>query len=161
MTLTVQDRTFKAHKAFLQARLPFFDAMFTHDMKENNSNLVMISDCVPEVFENLLLYLYTGKVENISEGNVVGLYQAADKYIINPVKVKCRRFMIDTLSVQTFCDVIALALKYSDEALIEEAIDFFADNQRAIISGYQWLSFLKENPVEANEIHIKALNRRY
>ena len=49
------------------ARSVVFEKMFQHDMKENLKNKVDLNDIVPEVFEELLKYIYTGKVSNLQQ----------------------------------------------------------------------------------------------
>ena len=62
------------------ARSPVFRAMFEHEMEESKFNRVEISDISPEVFKEMLNFLYTGKSPNLSE-MAAELLAAADKVL--------------------------------------------------------------------------------
>lgn len=156
--LKVEDREFRVHKAILAARSPVFASMFQHDMVEKNSGVVDIPDCTAESFEVFLLYLYTGCADTMSRNNVFHLYYAADKYRVDDLKEDCVEFMMSILSVETFCDVIALSLRHGESKLQKEATLFFRQNIKEIIKTVQWQNYMSENPTHANELLIKALN---
>ena len=61
VTLTCNSREFQCHKAILTARSPVLAAMFEHEMKERQLNLVQIEDMDPEVMADMLRFIYTGK----------------------------------------------------------------------------------------------------
>jgi speckle-type POZ protein len=61
-TFNVRGREFQAHKAMLATRSRVFAAMFQHPTKENLSSLVVIEDTEPDVFYELLRFIYTGRV---------------------------------------------------------------------------------------------------
>lgn len=69
---------FQAHKAILGARSEVFAAMFGHEMEENKSNRVEITDVHHEVMREMLKFIYTGSSENL-EGMAGALLAAADK----------------------------------------------------------------------------------
>ena len=66
VTLTCNSREFQCHKAILTARSPVLAAMFEHEMKERQLNLVEIEDMDPEVMADMLRFIYTGKVSRYS-----------------------------------------------------------------------------------------------
>lgn len=66
--------------------------------------------------------------------------------------------MKKNLSIDSFCGTIALALKHSEKQLIELTTDFFKQNFPKIILTVKWQSFLIENPIQGNELLIKALS---
>jgi len=84
VTLFVEDgqgekREFHAHKAILTVRSPVFAAMFSHDCtQESVQNLVNITDIKPEVLSLLLIFIYTGKIEQLDQ-YAKELLMAADK----------------------------------------------------------------------------------
>ena len=65
VTLTCNSREFQCHKAILTARSPVLAAMFEHEMKERQLNLVEIEDMDPEVMADMLRFIYTGKVSRL------------------------------------------------------------------------------------------------
>ena len=77
--ITCEGRTFKCHKNILAGRSSVFDAMFTHDMEENRSSKVDIQDLDGETVHDMIVYVYSGKVEKIDD-KAPGLLSAAEKY---------------------------------------------------------------------------------
>lgn len=86
--LRVCGRIFHAHRWILAARSPVFAAMFSNDMLETNTGCVDISDITPSTFEQLLFFIYNGRVFE-SAHNLL-LLKAADKYQIETLVVVCR-----------------------------------------------------------------------
>jgi len=54
--------------------------MFEHEMEESKLNRVAISDISPDVFKEMLNFLYTGKSPNLNE-MAADLLAAADKVV--------------------------------------------------------------------------------
>lgn len=156
VTILVGDHEFRAHVNILRSRSEVFAPMLKHDMLEKNKGQVHIPDCRPTVFRDFLLYLYTGKVEDISHGNVFELFEICDKYDVRGLKNDCVRFLRQNLSVDLICDVLVLAMKHIESDLLKCAIRFFVDNADDILPSDDWQSFVKANPVQANELFIKA-----
>ncbi|OWK15036.1 SPOP [Cervus elaphus hippelaphus] len=76
--LCVAGQEFQAHKAILAARSPVFSAMFEHEMEESKKNRVEINDVEPEVFKEMMCFIYTGKAPNLDK-MADDLLAAADK----------------------------------------------------------------------------------
>ena len=53
--------------------------MFTHDMEENRSSRVDIQDLDGETVHDMIIYVYSGKVDKIDD-KAAGLPSAAEKY---------------------------------------------------------------------------------
>ncbi|XP_025944866.1 speckle-type POZ protein-like isoform X5 [Apteryx rowi] len=77
----VGGQEFKAHKSVLAARSPVFNAMFEHEMEESKKNRVEINDVDPEVFKEMMRFIYTGKAPNL-EKMADNLLAAADKFFL-------------------------------------------------------------------------------
>lgn len=93
----------------------------------------------------------------ISEENVFSLFTVADKYDVQDLRAKCMKFVYEHISIHTFCDTIALALRHSETELIKLATDFFTKNAPKIIVTVKWQVFLQENPTQSNELLVKLL----
>ena len=104
----------------------FFAAMFQNPTKENLTNQIKIEDIEPEVFHALLRFIYTGRVLfDKMESMAAGLFIAADKYLLDELKMKCENYMLLHMSPDN-CLVLLLhgASLYPTEAL-KEAATFF------------------------------------
>lgn len=78
VTLVVGKRDFPVHKAILSARSPVFEKMFTGDFKESKENRIVLEENDEQAFNELLNYIYTDRVENLSE-NASELLIVAEK----------------------------------------------------------------------------------
>uniref|UniRef100_A0ACB8G2N7 Uncharacterized protein n=1 Tax=Sphaerodactylus townsendi TaxID=933632 RepID=A0ACB8G2N7_9SAUR len=119
----VEGKEFKAHKSVLSARSPVFNAMFEHEMEESKKNRVEINDVDPEVFKEMMRFIYTGKAPNLDK-MADSLLAAADKYALERLKVMCEEALCSSLSVENVADILILADLHSAEQLKAQAIDF-------------------------------------
>ncbi|KAI2659088.1 Speckle-type POZ protein-like B [Labeo rohita] len=128
-SLFVGGQEFKAHKSILAARSPVFNAMFEHKMEESKKNRVDISDVEPDVFREMMVFIYTGKAPNL-EKMADNLLAAADKYALERLKVLCEEALCNSLSVENVADILILADLHSAEQLKAQAIDFINRQSR-------------------------------
>lgn len=141
------------------ARSPVFEAMLSHDMTEKNKGFIDVPDCDPEVMEEFLIYVYSGKVDQWNQDNAVGLYYLADKYNMLLLKEECTKFIKKSLTPIVICDVIQLALKHSDFDMLECATEYFGKHLSDILPTLGWMSFMTSNAAAANELLIKATKK--
>ncbi|CAO2597554.1 Speckle-type POZ protein-like [Lemmus lemmus] len=113
----VRGKEFKAHKSVLAG------AMFEHEMEECKKNRVEINDLDPEVFKEMMRFVYTGKAPNLDK-MADNLLAAADKYALERLKVMCEEALCSSLSVENVADTLVLADLHSAEQLKAQAIDF-------------------------------------
>ncbi|KAG7255721.1 hypothetical protein CRUP_003580, partial [Coryphaenoides rupestris] len=86
-------------------------------------NRVDISDVDPDVFKEMMGFIYTGKAPNL-EKMADNLLAAADKYALERLKVMCEEALCNSLSVENVADTLILADLHSAEQLKAQAIDF-------------------------------------
>merc|ERR1719309_195998 len=108
VTLKTKGRSFKAHRVILAARSPVFRAMFTHNMQEAKNNEVIIKDIDAEVMEELLRFVYTNKVQDITK-IAKALLAAADKYALDSLKVVCESTLIGQMTVEDVASILVLS----------------------------------------------------
>ena len=75
-----QSQELKAHKAILAAGSPIFSAMFENDTVEQKRGVVEITDFDYDTMEQLLTFLYTGKIPPM-ETFAEQLLAASDKVL--------------------------------------------------------------------------------
>ena len=92
----VGDSTFPAHKFVLAARSPVFRAMFEADMKEARTGRVNIVDAAPDIFEQFLQFLYTGKLIKPASKQ---LGYVAEKYEVRTLSSLCQSVADDDLAI--------------------------------------------------------------
>lgn len=76
-TISVGCETFHAHKVILASRSTVFEAMLDNKMREGISNEIVIEEMKPEVFREMLYYIYYNKVSDLSKATL-DLYLAAN-----------------------------------------------------------------------------------
>ncbi|XP_065203421.1 speckle-type POZ protein-like [Planococcus citri] len=127
-TIKIKDKDYPVYKGVLAARSPVFDAMFRNDMQENATNVVNIADISQEVFEDMLLYIYSGKVKNLKLA--YELIPAADKYDLKGLKDICGAELCEQLSKDTAIKILILAHTHHVDFLKKKALEFIKENTR-------------------------------
>ena len=146
--LNIRGREFPAHKIILATRSEVFAAMFKHPTKENSNNQVKIEDIEPEVFDQLLYFIYTGRVSTATmESMAANLFIAADKYLLGELKKECENYMLHHMSPD-YCLVLLLHgdLQKPTE-LLKEAAKFFRRLPSQVTATERWEKMKQENPV--------------
>jgi len=113
ITLKLDNELIKAHKCILVSRSPKFNAMFTSNLMETQSNVVNVECKNLELFKCMLQWMYCGEIkfpENIFE--VFDLMLLADEYLINDLKQKCEEDMLAKLNETNLLKMLVLAEKH-------------------------------------------------
>ena len=99
VTFDIRGQKCAAHKNILAMRSPVFAAMFHHPTKEMQSNQVEVKDIDPDVFQEVLRFIYTGKTESTAMNKMApNLLAAADKYLLEDLKSRCETHLIRQMS---------------------------------------------------------------
>ena len=141
------DRQFPAHKLILAARSEVFAAMFQDPAKENSTNQITIEDVEPEVFHELLRFVYTGRVSlEKMESLAAGLFIAADKYLLDDLKLECEIYLLHNMSPDN-CAVLLLHGELTNPTEhLNEAAKFFRHYPSQVMATDGWKRMKKENP---------------
>lgn len=92
VTLTVGDHSLTAHRIVLAANIPYFRAMFTHNMVESRQSTIPMSCIDSSALESLVNFAYTGRV-SISTSNVQNLMLGAFYLQLSKVGEACAEFL--------------------------------------------------------------------
>ena len=93
VTFVIGETSIHAHSCILMNRCDYFKAMFNAGMKEQIGGRVTIEETTPEAFQAILLYLYTGNPDVVSEEVVLDLLRLADQYLVGDLYRYCVNFM--------------------------------------------------------------------
>ncbi|XP_060249297.1 speckle-type POZ protein-like [Meriones unguiculatus] len=143
--LLVSGQEFRAHKAILAARSPVFRAMFQHDMEERRKNRVEIKDLEPQVFKEMMGFIYTGKAPNLHT-MATDVLAAADRYGLEGLKVMCEDALCRDLSVENAAHTLILADLHSAEQLKMQALDFITVHASEISETSGWKVMVNFHP---------------
>lgn len=123
IVILVGGQKFEAHELILSARSPVFLAMFQSDLKMQ-TNTLKIEEIGPDVFAEVLRFIYTDKVENL-DGYAEELLVAADRYMLDLLKAKCEESLARKIAVGNCAELLALADLHSAKSLKAMILDCF------------------------------------
>ncbi len=146
VNFNIGGREFPAHKSILTTRSQYFAAMFKHPTKENSTNQVKIEDIEPEVFDQLLRFIYTGRVPlDKLETMAAGLFIAADKYLMDELKMKCENYLLSQMTPGN-CVILLLHGDLQNPAEhLKKAAKFFRRNPSQVMATDGWKKMKQEN----------------
>ena len=140
VTIVISGEKLHAHKAILAAQSPVFMNMFVNDTIENREGILQITDIDFKVFQELLRFIYSGKIESM-DTIVNDLLIAADKYSIGGLLLKCEQYLQSILNEHNVINILELADNHNAENLRISAIKYFITHRKDII-GVNNLVFL-------------------
>ena len=146
---------FRAHKAILTARCPVFAAMFHHEMQESRTNKVVIKDVDPQIFREILRFVYTGKVNHL-EDMAEELLITSEKYGLQDLKNMCQIQLWSQLSIENSVKLLILADIHSAHQLKEAAINFINRNTKDVVKTADWKALEKSHPHLFVDLYIKG-----
>ncbi|XP_038106420.1 speckle-type POZ protein-like B [Culex quinquefasciatus] len=158
VTVKVGDKRFRVYKGILASRSPVFAAMFEHSMKEKIKSVVTIVDVEPDVFHELLRYIYTDKVQNLTT-LAYQLFAAADKYDIGTLKTLCRMSILANISTENATDALKCADLHLDSEMKRHTLEFLRKNSGSLLAMTEtagWKAFELTFPHLAIEV-LKAI----
>jgi speckle-type POZ protein len=146
-TFNINGRKFAAHKTILAMRSEVFAAMFLHPTKEVQTGEVKVDDIDPDVFQEVLRYLYTGLTRSTTMDIMAPeLLAAADKYMLDELKTRCETHLIRKMSAKNCLDLLTLTAHHPAEHLKKFAIEYF----RRYPSKFMLKSFVKKEHSSIN-----------
>ncbi|XP_065081887.1 speckle-type POZ protein-like [Ochlerotatus camptorhynchus] len=145
VTIIVEEKEIRAHKIVLAARSPVFDAMFNNTMRENLESRVDIEDFSYDEIQELLRYIYTGKVPKLQE-QTNRLLVMSDKYDLSELKTMCEQALGANLSIESAGGMLILADTYDAAQLKAHAMQFILNNASEAMDTEQWKLELVKYP---------------
>ncbi|KAI9563075.1 hypothetical protein GHT06_010532 [Daphnia sinensis] len=143
----IQGITIGAHVVILSARSSVFAAMFQCDMQESRTKKVVIEDIEPEVFRQLLHYLYTGtcpllKMKSITQD----LFVAADEYDIATLKEECIDILLAQLEMSNSIGMLIWSHLHSITILFDASIKCIATHGQTVCFLPEWKDLTHDYP---------------
>uniref|UniRef100_A0A674NDF0 Speckle type BTB/POZ protein n=1 Tax=Takifugu rubripes TaxID=31033 RepID=A0A674NDF0_TAKRU len=138
-SLCVAGQEFQAHKAILAGT----DS--TGHSPSILRNRVEINDVEPEVFKEMMCFIYTDKAPNLDK-MADDLLAAADKYALERLKVMCEDALCTSLSVENAAEILILADLHSADQLKTQAVDFINYHAAEVMETAGWKSMVASHP---------------
>ena len=145
--LVVAGQEFKAHKVILAASSPYFKAMFATAFDVKDHSKILIQFIIPNCFEIILEFIYTGRRMEITVDNVQSLLETASMLNIDLAMDMCSHFLVEHLDISNCLDILNLAVNHGCQNLRKEAEEFSGKNFNKIINsqGYCFFDFIRHS----------------
>ena len=137
--LKVGHASFRAHKSVLSDASVYFEAMFGHDMKEKEQQVVELHDLSPKGFSEMMEYFYHGYV-TIDRKNIADILEAARFFHIEWLINICCDYLINNLSLANYESVLFLADKYYLGDLKKQIFEFVSSNFLSLAKNYDFMN---------------------
>lgn len=146
LIIKAEGKVFDAHKEILSLCSPVFEAMFSIEMKEDQTGELVIEDFCANTVQDFVHFLYNGCIKD-SE-NVMELFAMASKYDVAYLVTICEDIIYFNLDDETNAlEVLQLGHLYSSDKLKNAA---FADIEYLL--GTELDASLIGNPQELVEV---------
>lgn len=162
ITLEVEDKEFKAHKAVLAAHSEYFCIMFTGDMVEKNKFTVQLKDLSSIGLEIILDYIYTSKLI-LTDENVELVLATANYLQMEYIVDICTQYLESVLCVENCIDILSLVESYQLTKFENLVLSFICNhfshltprNSLFGLSPEQIISILKSDlPMDCGELDV-------
>ena len=148
------EREFPAHKSILASRSTVFSAMFNSASDENSIKKIPIQDIEPEVFHELLRFMYTGIVLfDKMESCAVGLFIASKTFSLRELTERCENFLLFHMSPPHCLELLLHGDLANPSKHVSEAANFFRRNAVEVMGTDGWKKAKEENPISLVKIH--------
>ncbi|XP_058788635.1 speckle-type POZ protein B-like isoform X2 [Phymastichus coffea] len=156
VVLVISNIEIPAHKSILAARSSVFNAIFTHNTKENIADKIIIKNMKLEIFREFLRFLYTGSIDMKLE-QVHEILAAADQYAVNCLKTVCERRLLSEMKIENVIEFLLIADKYNVKDLKDEAIGFITEHSHEVINLPEFVILSKPENINLLAEAFKAL----
>lgn len=144
VALVVGDNELKAHKHVLASRSAVFESMFAQKILQGVAEIVTIDNFDFEVVEEMLYYIYTGKVRNISRFPLE-LYQLAHRYDLDDLKLECEVQISLGINEMSAVSVLQMADINGMNILRSKVEEFIRDNEDKMAKEDSYHTFVRSH----------------
>lgn len=166
-----QKQTISAHRCILASRSEVFRSMFIqqsiHATGDHEVPYVL-ADVRPEVFLTTLDYMYTNCC-TLTADLAADVLSTAIDYGLDGLRRLCLKFMLESLRVETICEVLQSAVNHAQEEMLTKSLEFIEKNTTDVLKsrGFSELSaealgvVLRSDLLEADELDILKAVRQW
>ena len=163
ITINVRGRQFKAHKSILATRSQFFAAMFDHPTKEKLTNQVEVEDVDPTLFNEILRFIYTGRLSELTMGKMASnILAVADKYLLDQFKMECEIHIINQMSAENCLELLLVTDEHHPAFHLKKyAVEFFRFFPSEVMETDDWNKAKQDDPEQCFSVlkeFVKSLD---
>ncbi|KAL6659215.1 hypothetical protein ACP70R_003255 [Stipagrostis hirtigluma subsp. patula] len=166
VTYSIRGQLFRAHKFILAMRSPVFKAELYGGttMESSTSQPIEVQDVDPDVFQNLLFYIYTDDTwpssgsQGDQEAMTCDLLVAAGRYGVERLKLLCEHELSKTLNVGNVAKMLSFAADQHCELLKDACIEFMAtsDRMKEVVASQGYIQLRSTHPMIVIEAFEKS-----
>ncbi|KAJ8347737.1 hypothetical protein SKAU_G00263260 [Synaphobranchus kaupii] len=147
VVLQVDGSEFPCHRATLSASSLYFRTMFHSQMHESQQPLVRLQGLTASAMENLLNFMYVGKVD-VDEENVESVFRAADLLDVTVLSKACVKFLESRVDHSNCLGIMHFASTYFISPLAEQCQRLLYQEFVEVSKHEEFLSLTRECLVE-------------
>ncbi|KAG5843888.1 kelch-like protein 35 [Anguilla anguilla] len=147
VVLQVDGNEFPCHRATLSASSLYFRTMFHSQMQESRQPLVQLQGVTAQAMENLLNFMYVGKVD-VDEENVESVFRAADLLGVTMLSKACVQFLESRVDHSNCLSIMNFASSYFISPLAEQCRQLVYQDFVEVYKHEEFLNLTKECLVE-------------
>ncbi|GIX69153.1 TD and POZ domain-containing protein 3 [Caerostris extrusa] len=121
LKLPAGTETFPVHRSILSARSLVFRTMLQHKF----SDTVDVEDLDAYTMRQLLLYVYTGNIDDLQWENVAKLYSVGDRFKLLCLKEKCVSIFKNFLISSVICKILRTVHLQGNEGVEGDCDEFY------------------------------------
>ena len=140
ITLVVDNHKYPAHKCVLGLLSPFFDKMFSTEMKEKRTGEAVINGVSKVVFESILDFIYTNCIE-LNMENVFEVIEAAHYMDLPYVKECCTTYVGNEVNAENWLSLLAYGKRYGYDDLIKNVDEYLSAQFNNVVTGSSFAEY--------------------
>ncbi|CAK1549979.1 unnamed protein product [Leptosia nina] len=151
----VCEKEFQAHKLILATSSPVFEAMFYGPLSTNNN--IIITDIDPSIFQLLLNFIYTDKVDIKSIEEAYDLLYVSKKYLLDTLTDICLEYVQSAMSVDNVIYILNIPNYMQENKVVASALNLFCRHAYYLLDNYNYdiSTSLWRKILESDELNIK------
>jgi speckle-type POZ protein len=119
LEIKIKNRSLEAHKVFLASSSSVLRKRL---WKNQQSNVLELNDLDFEVAEQMINFVYDGKVERMEKYSKE-LLMVSEQYGMKHLKKYCEKYFFENLNVKNVFETLRLSIKYRALELRRECLD--------------------------------------
>jgi speckle-type POZ protein len=147
-----QQREFNVHSYILAVRSPTLACFFKHDLAEQENKTIIVDDIMPNILEELLVYVYTDRAPRV-DTMASDLLAAADKYELEHLKVLCEISLKKTVCTANAAELYALSDMYHAKQLRAATVDYIINHSAQVMETEGWKLLMLNRPALIIDAH--------
>ena len=132
LTFSIGCEKFRCHRIIVASSSPYFQALLTHQFKENHLDTIELADIEASTFSQLLQYIYSGKIE-LDDRNVHDLLIASDMFQMDEIFQFCCHYLSIGLNEENVIETWKIADELECASLKSNAEDYILTHFRDLI----------------------------